>query len=408
MKRMERFTGWLAKRQWAEKIELAEWRMRKSRYLTPGCYEHEEELHQQYNVSLLDGGYGTTYFLQREITVPGEWAHEEAALLYLGRGEGLLRLDGAPYHGLDSNHWFIPLPSYAPGERLKLEIELYDPVPEPEDPLNRQAVIKPPLTGIEMKLVRVNRPVYSLLHTVRIVHEAALLLPEGDMRRIRSLKALERVMDTLYMKEELLLDCGAVTAAELQLRAAAASERSAGLDPGTMHMVGQSHIDVAWLWPVRETVRKVSRTFSTVCTLMDKYPDFRYSQSQPQLYAFAKEHYPELYGRIKERIAEGRWELVGGMWVEPDLNIPGGESLVRQMLYGQGFYMKEFGKHSTIEWLPDTFGYCASLPQLLKQAGIDYFMTTKLGWNDTNPFPHTLFHWAALTGRRLWPIRTMG
>ncbi|MEK4004328.1 alpha-mannosidase [Paenibacillus sp. FSL H3-0333] len=408
MKRMERFTGWLAKRQWAEKLELAEWRMRKSRYLTPGCYEHEEELHQQYNVSLLDGGYGTTYFLQREITVPGEWAHEEAALLYLGRGEGLLRLDGAPYHGLDSNHWFIPLPSYAPGERLKLEIELYDPVPEPEDPLNRQAVIKPPLTGIEIKLVRVNRPVYSLLHTVRIVHEAALLLPEGDMRRIRSLKALERVMDMLYMKEELLLDGGAVTAAELQLRAAAASERSAGLDPGTMHMVGQSHIDVAWLWPVRETVRKVSRTFSTVCTLMDKYPDFRYSQSQPQLYAFAKEHYPELYGRIKERIAEGRWELVGGMWVEPDLNIPGGESLVRQILYGQGFYMKEFGKHSTIEWLPDTFGYCASLPQLLKQAGIDYFMTTKLGWNDTNPFPHTLFHWVGIDGTKIVAYQNHG
>ncbi|WP_341348513.1 alpha-mannosidase [Paenibacillus sp. FSL H3-0469] len=408
MKRMNRFTAWLAKRQWAEKIELAEWSMRKSRYLTPGCYEHEEEVHQEYNISLLDGGYGTTYFLHREITVPGDWAPEEAALLYLGRGEGLLRLGGTPYHGLDSNHWFIPLPSGRAGECLTLDIELYDPVPEPEDPLNRQAVIKPPLTGIEIKLVRVNRPVYSLLHTVRIVHEAALLLPEGDMRRLRSLKALERVMDTLYMKEELLLDGGAVTAAEQQLREAAAAERPAGLNPGTMHMVGQSHIDVAWLWPVRETVRKVSRTFSTVCTLMDKYPDFRYSQSQPQLYAFAKEHYPELYGRIKERIAEGRWELVGGMWVEPDLNIPGGESLVRQMLYGQDFYMKEFGKQSTIEWLPDTFGYCASLPQLLKQAGIDYFMTTKLGWNDTNPFPHTLFHWVGIDGTKIVAYQNHG
>ncbi|OMF90666.1 alpha-mannosidase [Paenibacillus sp. FSL R7-0337] len=408
MKRMDRFAGWLDKRQWAEKIELAEWTMRRSRYCTPGCYEHEEELHREYNVSRLDGGYGTTYFLHRKIAVPGDWAPEEAALLYLGRGEGLLKLGGAPYHGLDSNHWFIPLPSGAAGERLELDIELYDPVPEPEDPLNRQAVIKPPLTGIEIKLVRVNRPVYSLLHTVRIVHEAALLLPEGDMRRLRSLKALERVMDTLYMKEELLLDGGAVTAAEQQLRAAASAERPAGLDPGTMHMVGQSHIDVAWLWPVRETVRKVSRTFSTVCTLMDKYPDFRYSQSQPQLYAFAKEHYPELYGRIKERIAEGRWELVGGMWVEPDLNIPGGESLVRQMLYGQDFYMKEFGKQSTIEWLPDTFGYCASLPQLLKQAGIDYFMTTKLGWNDTNPFPHTLFHWVGIDGTKIVAYQNHG
>ncbi|KAA2301133.1 hypothetical protein FY526_26580, partial [Clostridioides difficile] len=102
--------------------------------------------------------------------------------------------------------------------------------------------------------------------------------------------------------------------------------------------------------------------------------------------AFLKEHDPELYARVKQRIVEGRWELVGGMWVEPDLNIPSGESLIRQMLYGQRFYMEEFGKTSQIEWLPDTFGYCASLPQILKHGNVEYFMTTKLGWNDTNVF----------------------
>ncbi|OMD38327.1 alpha-mannosidase [Paenibacillus borealis] len=408
MKRMNRFIGWLAKRQWAEKIELKEWSMRKSCYISPGVYEHEEELHQNYKISRLDGGYGTTYFLQHQVAVPEGWPREETALLYLGRGEGLLSINGVPHHGLDSNHWFIPLPPGAAGDELQLGIELYDPVPEPEDPLNRQAVIKPPLTGIEITLVRVNPPVYSLLHTVKTAHEAALLLPAEDGRRIRILKALERAMDTLYMKEHLLHDGNTVAGAEQQLRAEVAAERPEGLSAGTMHMVGQSHIDIAWLWPVRETVRKVSRTFSTVCALMDKYPDFRYSQSQPQLYAFAKANYPQLYERIKERIAEGRWELVGGMWVEPDLNIPSGESLVRQMLYGQGFYMKEFGKRSTIEWLPDTFGYCASLPQLLKQAGIDYFMTTKLGWNDTNPFPHTLFHWVGIDGTKIVAYQNHG
>ncbi|WP_405152622.1 alpha-mannosidase [Paenibacillus sp. FSL K6-0108] len=408
MKRMNRFIEWLAERQWAEKVELKEWSMRKSRYLLPGSYEHEGDFHPNCKISQLDGGYGTTYFLQHQTMLPEHWPPDEAALLYLGRGEGLLKINGEPYHGLDSNHWFIPLPSRTAGEELQLDIELYDPVPEPEDPLNRQAVIKSPLEGIEIILVHVNPHVYSLLHTVKTVHEAALLLPEADMRRIRSGKALERVMDTIYMKEQVILDGSAVAAAEKQLRAEAAADRPEGLSPGTMHMVGQSHIDVAWLWPVRETVRKVSRTFSTVCTLMDKYPEFRYSQSQPQLYAFAKEHYPQLYRRIKERIAEGRWELVGGMWVEPDLNIPGGESLVRQMLYGQGFYMKEFGKRSTIEWLPDTFGYCASLPQLLKQAGIDYFMTTKLGWNDTNPFPHTLFHWVGIDGTKIVAYQNHG
>ncbi|MBW4083717.1 hypothetical protein [Paenibacillus sp. S150] len=135
MKRMNRFIGWLAERQWAEKLKLKEWSLRKSRYLSPGVY---------------------------------------------------------------SNHWFIPLPPGTAGEELQLDIELYDPVPEPEDPLNRQAVIKPPLDGIEITLVRVNPPVYSLLHTVKTAHEAALLLPADDMRRIRTAQALERAMDTLY------------------------------------------------------------------------------------------------------------------------------------------------------------------------------------------------------------------
>ena len=179
-----------------------------------------------------------------------------------------------------------------------------------------------------------------------------------------------------------------------RMQALITNQRAAGFT----HMVGQSHIDVAWLWPVRETVRKVSRTFSTMTALMEEYPDFVYSQSQPLLYAFAKEHDPELYQRIKARIAEGRWELVGGMWVEPDLNIPSGESLVRQMLHGQAFYQEEFGKRSHIEWLPDTFGYCASLPQMLKLAGVEYFMTTKLNWNDTNKFPYELFQWVGIDG----------
>ncbi|ASA24209.1 alpha-mannosidase [Paenibacillus donghaensis] len=408
MKRMERFIDWLAKRQWTEVIELRQWQLRKSRYITPGVYEYETEGWENREVDRLDGGHGTTYFLHQEIIVPQEWQAEEAALLYHGRGEGLLRIDGRSYHGLDRNHWFIPLPAGSAGKSLTLDIELYDPVPEPEDPLNRQANIQAPVQGISLSLAGVNQPVYSLLHTVKIAHEAAVLLPVDDMRRLRMELALAQTMDLLYMEPARLAAEGAVRQAERGLQQAVSAEKPPGQQNGTMHMVGQSHIDIAWLWPVRETVRKVSRTFSTVCTLMDKYPDFRYSQSQPQLYAFAKEYDPQLYARIQARVAEGRWELVGGMWVEPDLNLPGGESLVRQMLYGQGFYEQEFGKRSRIEWLPDTFGYCASLPQLLKQAGIDYFMTTKLGWNDTNVFPHTLFQWVGIDGTSIVAYQNHG
>ncbi|MGV2794947.1 alpha-mannosidase, partial [Clostridium perfringens] len=135
-----------------------------------------------------------------------------------------------------------------------------------------------------------------------------------------------------------------------------------------------------------------------VDALMREYPQYRYAQSQPQLFAYLKDNDPDLYARVKERIQEGRIELVGGMWVEPDLNLPSGESLMRQMLYGQRFYLEEFGRTSDIEWLPDTFGYCASLPQILRHGGVRYFMTTKLGGNDTNVFPYDLFHWVGIDG----------
>ncbi|MGG6310941.1 alpha-mannosidase [Paenibacillus macerans] len=397
MKRLTRFIQFLERGQWADKQPIEQWTVRETCYAAQGSYEDTAGEEQERSLERLTGGAGTTYFLSKSLDLPAEWPHEDTALLYYGTGEGLLCVDGSPYHGLDRNHWFIQLPQAKKG-KLELDIELFDPFPEPVDPLNNQAPVRPAMQSAEFALVRINRPVYSLLHTVRMVQESAALLPEADMRRIRLERALERTMDALYPQPERLADGERVTTAEQSLREAALQERVPDRRNGVMHMVGQSHIDVAWLWPLKETMRKVGRTFSTVCALMDRYPGFTYSQSQPQLYAYVKAYYPELYERIKARVAEGRWELVGGMWVEPDLNIPSGESLVRQILYGQRFYEQEFGKRSTIEWLPDTFGYCASLPQLLKQAGINHFMTTKLGWNDTNVFPHTLFHWIGIDG----------
>lgn len=412
MNRISRFISWLEQRQWQERITVTDWKVRKAAYLTPGVYQYADQADGDSAAPLdagrLDGGHGTTYFLSTRLEIPQGWG-EDAALLFQGGGEALLRVDGDPYHGLDANHGYVPLPASRVGSRPSLEIELYDPIPEPEDPLNHQAVIKPPVTGVHTALVRVNRPVQSLFFTAKAALEAARLLPEQDLRRIRTHAALTAVMDRLYSAASAeLTDGAAVAEAEQRLAEAVGAETDAAARSGTMHMVGQSHIDIAWLWPVRETVRKVGRTFSTVCALMDQYPDFRYSQSQPQLYAYAKSEYPQLYARMKAFIAEGRWELVGGMWVEPDLNLPSGESLVRQMLYGQLFYEREFGKRSVIEWLPDTFGYCASLPQLLKQAGIQAFMTTKLGWNDTNKFPYELFQWVGIDGTAILSYQNHG
>lgn len=409
MSRIQRFIKFLAQYEWREEIPLPEWEVQRAEYILPGEYRYETESSSVENVERLRSTYGTTYFLRLQPEIPAAWGADETALVFEAGGEGLLRLNGEAYHGLDRNHTYVPLPIAAAGRTPLLEIELYDPIPEPWDPLNRQAVINPPISGISSKLVRVNYPVQRLKHSVTVAAMAARLLPEGDMRRIRTEQALEQAMDALYGSAPSRLESEElVSGVEQQLSEAVASQMTADAIPGTMHMVGQSHIDIAWLWPVRETVRKVSRTFSTVCALMDRYPDFKYSQSQPILYAFVKDNNPELYERIKQRIAEGRWELVGGMWVEPDLNIPSGESLVRQMLYGQRFFEREFGKRSAIEWLPDTFGYCASLPQLLKLAGIDYFMTTKLGWNDTNKFPYDLFHWVGIDGTSIVAYQNHG
>jgi alpha-mannosidase len=172
----------------------------------------------------------------------------------------------------------------------------------------------------------------------------------------------------------------------------------AGHDEVIASCVGHTHIDVAWWWTVEQTREKVCRSFATVLKLMDEYPTYTFMSSQPLLYAFIKERYPELYARIKERVKEGRWEVEGGMWVEADCNIPSGESFVRQFMYGMDFFEKEFDKENKILWLPDVFGYSAALPQIMRKVGVDYFMTTKLNWNQWNKFPHDTFNWIGIDG----------
>lgn len=169
----------------------------------------------------------------------------------------------------------------------------------------------------------------------------------------------------------------------------------------TVHVVGHTHIDVAWLWRLKHTREKAQRSFSTVLRLMERYDEYIFLQTQPQLYKYIKEDCLELYGRIKKRIAEGRWEPEGGMWVEADCNVTSGESLVRQFLYGTRFIEQEFGKKCEYLWLPDVFGYSWALPQILKQCEIETFMTTKISWNQYNPMPNDLFWWKGIDGSEI-------
>ena len=165
--------------------------------------------------------------------------------------------------------------------------------------------------------------------------------------------------------------------------------------------IGHTHIDCAWLWTLAQTKEKVQRSFSTVIELMKRYPEYKFMSSQALLYKDVKEEAPELYQEIKKMVAAGRWEVEGAMWVEADCNLTSGESLVRQVMYGKRFFHEEFGVDSRVLWLPDVFGYSAALPQILRKSGVDWFVTSKISWNECNQMPYDTFRWKGIDGTEI-------
>ncbi|MDQ0642590.1 alpha-mannosidase [Microbacterium murale] len=254
-------------------------------------------------------------------------------------------------------------------------------------------------------------PIYTLRHLdvrLRDLEVADLLadtlalrglaeeLDDGSPRRADILVALERMIDVVDP------DDVAGTAAAGREVLAPVLAKPASASAHTLHAVGHAHIDSAWLWPVRETVRKVARTFSNVLSLMDEDPDFVFVASSAQQYAWVKEYYPDLFERIRARVAEGRFIPVGSMWVESDTNMPGSEAMARQFVAGKSFFLREFGIDTPEAWLPDSFGYSGALPQIAKAAGTRWFLTQKISWNETNKFPHHTFQWEGIDGTRLF------
>ncbi|SDX46802.1 glycoside hydrolase family 38 C-terminal domain-containing protein [Paenibacillus sp. CF384] len=233
-----------------------------------------------------------------------------------------------------------------------------------------------------------------LYYDYEVLLELAEQLPDAGARKERVIQSLyEAALALEVINEETVARAREILAAQLAKR---------GGDPTvTVSAIGHAHMDLAWLWPIRETIRKGARTFSTVLRNMEKYPDYVFGASQPQLYQWMKEYYPTLYDQIKARVKEGRWEVQGAMWVEPDTNISGGEALVRQILYGKKFFQDEFGEEMKVLWLPDVFGYNGSLPQILKKSGVDYMMTQKLSWSVYNTHPHHSFHWEGIDGSKV-------
>ncbi len=246
----------------------------------------------------------------------------------------------------------------------------------------------------EARIAVCHQEMRALLYDYEVLHELMTQLPEDTPRWNSLWAALDEAAGKMvnFTEEE-----------AREARGALANELAKeGGDPSlTISAIGHSHIDLGWLWPIRETYRKGARTFATVMRLMERYPDYKFGASQPQLFQWMKDMYPELYAQMRARIEEGRFEVQGAMWVEADANVTGGESLVRQVLYGKRFFRDEFGVDIKILWLPDVFGYSGALPQILKKAGVDFFMTQKMSWNKINKFPHHTFWWQGIDGSRV-------
>jgi alpha-mannosidase len=246
----------------------------------------------------------------------------------------------------------------------------------------------------EARIAICHPQMHALLYDFEVLHELMQQLPEDSPRWNSLWAALNAAAGVLrrFTDDE--------AAAAREILAPELAKR--GGDPSlTISAIGHAHIDLGWLWPIRETIRKGARTFATALRFMERYPDYHFGASQPQLYRWMKDHYPTVYAEVTERIAEDRWETQGAMWVEADTNVPSGESLVRQVLYGKRFFREEFGKTITHLWLPDVFGYSAALPQILRKAGVEFFVTQKMSWSFVNHFPHHTFWWQGIDGSRV-------
>jgi alpha-mannosidase len=248
----------------------------------------------------------------------------------------------------------------------------------------------------EMHAAQLDVPVWELWQDVWTLSGLVGELPTDLPRRAEIIRALERMVDVVDPDDV----SGTAAAGRAELAGVLASPAHASAH--RLHAVGHAHIDSAWLWPVRETVRKVARTFSNALALMDVDPDFVFAASSAQQYAWLAQHQAELFERVRKRAKEGRFVPVGGMWVESDTNMPGGEALARQFVAGARFFAEELGVESDGVWLPDSFGYSAALPQIAAAAGRRWFLTQKISWNETNRFPHHTFAWEGIDGTRIF------
>ncbi|RII18704.1 Mannosylglycerate hydrolase [Streptomyces sp. YIM 130001] len=358
--------------------------------------------------------WGTSWFRVTG-TVPAEWAGRTVeALLDLGfdenmpgfQCEGLVyRPDGSPVKGLNPrNQWVRIGAPVDGGEEVRLHIEAasnpvildYHPFLPTQLGDKDTAGSDPQYKLTRMDLAVFDDSVWQLVQDLEVLGELMAELPVDSARRWELLRAVDRALDAVDLQDV----NGTAAAAREQLTEVLTTPAQPSAH--RISAVGHAHIDSAWLWPLRETVRKVARTTSNMTALLEDEPDFVFAMSQAQQFAWIKEHRPEVYEKVKAAVAEGRFVPAGGMWVESDTNMPGSEAMARQFVHGKRFFLDEFGIENDEAWLPDTFGFAAGLPQIIKAAGSKWLLTQKISWSQTNKFPHHTFQWEGIDGTRIF------
>ncbi len=363
------------------------------------CFDDSDWV--DFNVGEYWGGYDIVAWFRATVAIPDHFRGHKVVLRFLvgprdtgnSTAETLLFVNGAPLQGIDVWHdeaWLPP--ELLQASELQIALKAWSGVLAVPD--RRRFKVA--------QVVRIDEPTERFYYLADTLLKAIKVLDENDLRRIKLLQALNgsfHKIDFTKPHSEGFYD--SIAAAERFLRAQVDQLETVAEIKPTIVAIGHSHIDLAWLWRLCHTREKAARTFATVLHLMKQYPEYYYLHASPQLYRFVQQDYPEIYAQIKERVASGHWELTGGMWVEADINLPSGESLVRQILYGKRYFRNEFGVDTRVLWLPDVFGYSWSLPQIMKKSGLDYFMTTKISWNQFNRFPYDTFRWRGIDGSEI-------
>ncbi|KAK7729560.1 Glycoside hydrolase, 38 vacuolar alpha mannosidase [Botryosphaeria dothidea] len=353
----------------------------------------------------------STHWFRIHLTVPDELRHKNHVEFHWdANNEGLIWTeDGNPVHGLtgggERTEWILP-DSYRDGKEHVFYIEMacngmFGNAPggdsiQPPDPNKYFQLHK-------ADIVAINLDARALHIDFWIIGDCAREFPGDSWESHQALQICNLIMDTFIAgngSPESIKECRKIAKKYIGDKVDSAAVYD-GPQESIVSGIGHCHIDTCWLWPWAETKRKVARSWSNQCDLMDRYPELRFCCSQAQQYKWLEQLYPSVYDRVKAKVKEGRFQPIGGSWVEHDTNMPSGESLVRQFVYGQRFFESHFGQRCKTFWLPDTFGYSTQLPQICRLAGMSRFFTQKLSWNNINNFPHTTFNWVSLDGSQV-------